>query len=334
MRIDEAVIQSYCKNKPGIVFTIGTHENGVDAIDTFGNNGASIAPETRAYEIGSISKVFLSTFLVKCVESGTVSLSDAIDQYVDLPPGNTYPSFLQLATHTSGYTDPALFDSAPKALSWSFSSTKKQHNPFDDFGSRWLIDAIIEASRKPRKKEGCIRYSNFGFSVLGYALGKATGGTYHDYIASYIENLGFSSTVCGSEKLPMVHGFKKGKDCGNWRWSEDSAYAPAGCLCSNAVELLSFAKMNLYDEKSYLTSSHQERVSGKTGNIGSIGLGWMLEKDDDVVWHNGGTGFFYSFLAFSKSRGRAVVFLSNCISSLGIAEDKLVLSILKSMKRP
>ncbi len=329
MRIDEAAIRKYCKNKPHVALTIATHEKGVDAVRSYGDEGVPVAPETRAYEIGSISKVFLSTLLAKCVEEGELSLDDTIDRYIDLPSACVYPSILRLAAHTSGYTDPALFDTALEALSWSLSPVKKQSNPFDDFRSEWLVGAIADASCKRRKKEGRFQYSNFGYSVLGYALGRAMGSTYHDLIVSYIENeLRLSSTTFGPGRLPMVHGFKKGRDCGNWKWSEDSAYAPAGCLCSDAADLLSFAKMNLYDEKSYLTLSHRKQVSEKTLDVG---LGWIGEKDGDILWHNGQTGMFHCFLGFSKSKERAVVLLSNCIKGFMMPEDGIALSILKSV---
>ena len=112
MRIDEATIRKYCKNKPHVALTIATHEKGVDAVRSYGDDGVSVAPETRAYEIGSISKIFLSTLLAKCVEEGELSLDDTIDRYIDLPSACVYPSILRLATHTSGYVDPALFDTA------------------------------------------------------------------------------------------------------------------------------------------------------------------------------------------------------------------------------
>ena len=98
-----------------------------------------------------------------------------------------------------------LFDTALEALSWSLSPVKKQSNPFDDFRSEWLVGAIADASCKRRKKEGRFQYSNFGYSVLGYALGRAMGSTYHDLIVSYIENeLRLSSTTFGPGRLPMV----------------------------------------------------------------------------------------------------------------------------------
>ena len=328
MKLNEHDIQRYCKNKPQVTLTIATHEKGDDDIRSFGCNGVALKTEGRSYEVGSVSKVILATLLAKCLEEGLLNLNDTVDRYIDLPSEYSYPSILQLATHTSGYKDPALFESKLDALSWSIASTRKLANPFDSFGSEWLVDSIIKDACKPRKKEGRFLYSNFGYSVLGYTLSRIVGSTYQDYITAYIrEELGLSSTSCYSEKLPMIHGFKKGHDLGNWTWSDDSAYAPAGCICSNAADLLSFAKMNLYDEKSFVKYSHRKQASDR---FVDIGLGWMIEKKDDIIWHNGRTGMFHTFLAFSKKRERAVVLLSNCISSLSWSEDGIALSIIRS----
>lgn len=328
VQISDKDIRRYCRNKPCVALTVATHEKGIDDIRSFGCGGIATNTEGRSYEIGSISKVILSTLLAKCLEEGLVSLDDAIDRYICLPSELAYPTVLQLATHTSGYVDPDLFDTKRDAFSYVLSSRKKQFNPFNGFGSDWLVDAIVDASRKPRKAEGRFQYSNFGYSVLGYVLGRVLGGSYYDYITSYIrKDLGLSTLSRSSEESPMVHGFKKETDVGNWIWPDDSAYAPAGCICSDAADMLSFAKMNLYDEKSYLTFSHQKLVSDK---FLDIGLGWMIEKDDDIVWHNGRTGSFHSFLAFSKRRERAVVLLSNCTKYLAWPEDKIALSIMKS----
>jgi hypothetical protein len=55
-----------------------------------------------------------------------------------------------------------------------------------------------------------------------------------------------------------------------------------------------------------------------------IGLAWHINTDG-VVWHNGGTGGYRSFMGFNKKSGRGVVVLAN---SAGGDTDGLGLSIL------
>jgi serine-type D-Ala-D-Ala carboxypeptidase/endopeptidase len=49
-----------------------------------------------------------------------------------------------------------------------------------------------------------------------------------------------------------------------------------------------------------------------------VGFAWHIFKQqgDEIVWHNGGTGGFRSFVGFSKQTGLGVVILSNTSSSV------------------
>lgn len=45
VRIDEAAIRKYCKNKPHVALTIATHEKGVDAVRSYGDEGCPSHPK-------------------------------------------------------------------------------------------------------------------------------------------------------------------------------------------------------------------------------------------------------------------------------------------------
>ena len=51
-----------------------------------------------------------------------------------------------------------------------------------------------------------------------------------------------------------------------------------------------------------------------------IGLGWHIVTRDghEIVWHNGGTGGFRSFIAFEAKTGTGVVVLSNAETPAGV----------------
>lgn len=53
---------------------------------------------------------------------------------------------------------------------------------------------------------------------------------------------------------------------------------------------------------------------------GEIALGWLVTKPsgDEIVWHNGGTGGYRSFLGFDKKTGAGVVVLSNTFTAAGV----------------
>jgi CubicO group peptidase (beta-lactamase class C family) len=56
----------------------------------------------------------------------------------------------------------------------------------------------------------------------------------------------------------------------------------------------------------------------------AIGLGWHVVRASGVVWHNGGTGGYRSFVGFDPARGVGVVLLANSDLSL----DQLGRSLL------
>jgi CubicO group peptidase (beta-lactamase class C family) len=62
-----------------------------------------------------------------------------------------------------------------------------------------------------------------------------------------------------------------------------------------------------------------------------VGLGWMIVRPPQsagpVLWHNGGTSGFRSFVALDRETGTAVVVLSNTARSV----DRLGLRLLKAL---
>lgn len=43
----------------------------------------------------------------------------------------------------------------------------------------------------------------------------------------------------------------------------------------------------------------------------SMGIGWIIDKQNGIIWHNGGTSNFNSYIAFDKENQIGVVILSN-----------------------
>src|SRR5262249_10317189 len=102
------------------------------------------------------------------------------------------------------------------------------------------------------------------------------------------------------------------KPVANW---DIPTLAGAGALRSTANDLLEFVAANLELTKSptlltAMQKTHQPRKD--TGVAGlEIGLGWHILKrfNTEIVWHNGGTGGYHSFIGFDKQRRRGVVVL-------------------------
>jgi CubicO group peptidase (beta-lactamase class C family) len=86
--------------------------------------------------------------------------------------------------------------------------------------------------------------------------------------------------------------------------------------------MLLFLAANLSAEEgpifAALRRTHQVRTPDIAPGL-SMALGWLVNMrnpDRPLVWHNGGTGGFHSFIGFDPSGGRAVVVLTNGTQSI------------------
>jgi CubicO group peptidase (beta-lactamase class C family) len=108
-----------------------------------------------------------------------------------------------------------------------------------------------------------------------------------------------------------------GKQVRNWNFD---ALAGAGALRSTVNDMLKFLAANLGRGDSRLTgalaSCHAVRPEGEVVKDRlRVGLAWhqspLKAGGKWVVWHNGGTGGYSSFIGLVKETGTAVVVLSN-----------------------
>lgn len=98
--------------------------------------------------------------------------------------------------------------------------------------------------------------------------------------------------------------------------------AGAGALRSSITDMLAYASANLDDEGGPLqhamatARSPRVRIDAQT----QIGLNWITQRagDHDIVWHDGGTGGFSSFIGLDEARETAIVVLSNSATLEGV----------------
>ena len=65
-------------------------------------------------------------------------------------------------------------------------------------------------------------------------------------------------------------------------------------------------------------------------NLGDVALAWLITKpsDHEIVWHNGGTGGYRSFIGFDPKARVGVVVLSNTFTAAGV--DDIGMHLLDS----
>lgn len=322
MTFEEMLVATTKDNKDAVI-TVGIIQNGNMTYKVYGENGIELPPEEHIYEIGSITKTFTTSLLCKAISEGKVSLDDPIDKYLSLPQKDYYPTIRRLVTHTSGYK--SHYFEKPM-----ISNTLHGENSFYEVSEKMLLKRLgkinIEDTNYPFK------YSNFGISTVGGVLEQIYDKDYTQLMNEYIlEDLGLLNT-----KISNDFG-----DLDNyWKWSKSDAYIPAGAILSNITDMMQYVNMHMEEKLGYLSIAHNELVkvnfTNKTYNkmgihINAVGTGWMIDKDRNIIWHNGGTGDYNSYAAFNKEKQIGVVVLSNLSPSYRIPATVMGIEVLTSL---
>lgn len=324
----EILLQNYVKNTSAVGIVVGLIENGKTSYFSQGLeniNEPNQISEHSIFEIGSISKVFTTLLLMDQVDKGNMQLDDPIEQYLpcEVPEKNGKKITLyHLATHTSGL--PRL----PKNLSfWNMDFS----NPYKDYDKEDLYD-FLNSYQLPRSPGQTYEYSNVGMGLLGHILTLYTGKTYEQQIKEVIcSKLKMQETQISLDPYKMDHitcGHSGKKPAPNW---DLSVLEGAGGIRSNVLDMVSFLRANI-DKKDgrlsdLLKKCHKEKFEIELNF--SIGLGWHIS--DSIVWHNGGTGGFRSFIGFDSKTRKGVVIFTNSTEDI---PDKLGFNLLDPIKHP
>lgn len=289
-------------NTPSAVITVGIIKDGQASYQVYGENGKELPPELHTYEIGSLTKTFTAALVNKAVMEGTLSLDSTIDLCLPLPEGNEYPTVKELLTHTSGYR--AYYFEKPMITNFL-----SRRNDFYGITKEMVLKKAGESS-VGQDSYGFV-YSNYGYAVLGLVLEAVYGSEYRTLLNDFVQKeLGLTGTGISGQS----------GDLGNyWDWKEDDAYLPAGAVTSNIADMLAYAQLQL-DSAPYFAECHRslKAVHASTPaysamgiRMDEIGMSWVLDCENGIVWHNGGTGGYNSYLGFHPETGTAVVVLSN-----------------------
>lgn len=278
------------------------------------------------FEIGSATKVFTTALLQDMVERGKMELGDPVAKY--LPKSVRMPArdgreihLLDLATHTSAL--PRMPDNfAPK----------DPHNPYSDYSVAQMY-ACLSGCKLTRDIGSKYEYSNLGMGLLSHVLTLKAARSYESLVVERIcRPLRMESTrikLDAKLKARLAPGHTETlAPQANW---DLPTLAGAGALRSTIHDLLKFLSANLALTKSSLTptlcKTHAVRFHGAAPDL-DMALGWHVGRKfgGEIVWHNGQTGGYHSFIGFDPARRRGVAVLSNSANSI----DDIALHLLDS----
>ncbi len=263
------------------------------------------------FEIGSITKVFTASILADMVARGEVRLDDPVAKY--LPSSAHIPSrngrqitLLDLATQSSGL---------PRMPS-NFTP-RDSTNPYADYTVQQMY-AFLSGYQLTRDIGDTYEYSNLGVGLLGHALALKARTSYEQLVTRrFLTPLGMTETaitLTPAMRARLAPGHDgEGHVVPNW---DLPTLAGAGALRSTAGDLLTFLVANLDSAATPLSrtlvQTHVERQATGDPNL-KIGLAWhiLTRPVGKIVWHNGGTGGYRSFIGFDPARCIGVVVLCN-----------------------
>lgn len=265
--------------------------------------------DSTIFEIGSITKGFTGILLADMVLRGEVALDDPVARYLPdwtIPTWSDQPiTLLDLATHTSGL--PRMPGNMHPA---------NGQDPYADYTLEEFRQFLAHF-RLPRSPGLGYDYSNFGMALLGIALARRANTTYQALIQDRILTpLGMRNTwfeVPERERGRLARGHDTELEpTGAWHLGQ---FAPAGGLRSTVPDLLRLAAAIRDTTAGPLARAMAFAIRPRRPYVGvdSIGLAWHhLHLDGaDIVWHNGGTGGFRSWLGVDIRHRKSVVVLAN-----------------------
>ena len=290
------------KGDSDAVITVGIIKDGVSSYTVYGEDGNELPSESHTYEIGSLTKTFTAALVRKAMLEGKIDIYDTIDKYLDFPSGKKYPTVLQLLTHTSGYKE--YYFELPMIRN-------KLTGRNDYYGiSEETVQKRAGRTRQRFSTYG-FKYSNFGYAVLGLILESVYGEDYSVLLNRFISD---------ELSLADTHVSSGDGDLGRyWKWKDDDGYISAGAVTSDIEDMLKYAKLQLDDEGIFLYCHYPQKEIGATTSaydamgirMDEIGMAWIIDDVNGIIWHNGGTGHYNCYLGFIPDKGIAVVVLSN-----------------------
>jgi D-alanyl-D-alanine-carboxypeptidase/D-alanyl-D-alanine-endopeptidase len=265
------------------------------------------------FEIGSVTKVFTALLLAEMVRRGEVALADPVAK--DLPAGVRIPdrngraiTLVDLATHTSG------LPFMPDAATGTDEATAAKLYQF-------LARCELQSDASVRWD-----YSNLGYWLLGEALAHRAGMSFESLLRTRVLlPLGMRSTavtITPALRAKLAAGHDASLQPAP-AFSQLPLYRlmpAAGGLVSTANDLATFLAVALGDRRSPLAPAMADLLrTRRPGSRPGVeqALGWVVEGDDPLVFHDGGTFGYASALAWDPKRRVGVIVLMNQVGDVG-----------------
>lgn len=274
------------------------------------------------FRIASHSKTFTATMVMMLAEVGTLSLDDPAMRWVPWLADNAdsrwrQVTLRQLLSHGGGVIRDGR-DSNFWVLGDPFPNTAQFREALLETG------LIVEPNTR-------LKYSNFGYAILGLVIEAATGQPYHDVVTErIIRPLELSHTF--PEYSPQLDGLLA-RGYGRRERSQEprsalphlatAAMAPATGFCSNSQDLCAYFTAQMMGSGKLLSNESKKELQRRQWNAKipgqdtkrGYGLGFIIDEmgSRPVLGHSGGFPGFITQTMMDPQAGLIVTALTNAI---------------------
>jgi|AGTN01.2.fsa_nt_gi Beta-lactamase class C and other penicillin binding proteins len=291
------------------------------------------------FRIASHSKTFAATAVMQLAEKGSLDIDQPIVKYLPWLKEHKDPRMQlvtprQLLSHNAGFlrdgSDPNFWE-----LSFPF--------PDADLFKRDLMKSELVFDNNTRMK-----YSNFGYTLVGLLIEEVSGMSFHEYCARHIlKPLGLEDT--GPEFTPeilprLVTGYSR-PDAQKDRLPIDKnintgAMASATGFYSTAIEMCEYfnnqfvGSHTLLSDESKAEMQHMQVEVPHARNGEKYGLGYQIDYTDfrRLFGHGGGFPGQRTRTLCHEEDKIVVVVLANCVDAEPVAIAKGIFSVIDHFK--
>jgi len=306
----DSLFKEYAEEGFGMVVLVSKH-GAVEYQDAFGNAsielGTQMSLESK-FRIGSITKQFTAVLLLRLVEEGKLNLKDPIQNYIpEFPFKDKTITIEHLLTHTSGI---------PEYLDW-----EKYH---DKWGQKYAPNALMELIKDEPLEFNpgdAFEYCNSNYLLLGMVIERVTGNSYSAYLhQEIIDKIGMthSTTEHDLNQIESLSiGYTRSNDQIEVADVEHGSWAHASGDLISTVGDLNIWYTQLFEGKIISDSTLSMALTPFVLNNGvatDYGYGWFLDsfQEEELIYHGGSMGGFYSYVSFARKSKTLTVSLVNC----------------------
>lgn len=274
--------------------------------------------ERTEFDVGSVTKQFVATALLKLQEEGKLSLDDTLEKFFRVPKKRRGVTLRSVLRHVSGFEE---------------TDSQKIGDELDRLANRpqKYFEALLRLL--PFRRPARFYYNNSMYNLLSFVIEKASGQKYETYLSQHLfsvanlRNTGFNTAGSFNTNEAAI-GYDGRKE------ELPAGRLPNGIGYSGCTGVITSGD----DLRTWLLAVHRNTVLGpgeteqlfQSSVFAGYSLGWEIREDKQGhltdYSHSGATIGFLSEVAFYPESETTLILLSNDSSEgwvLGLAKDVL-----------